>query len=312
MFVQAWALLLQGQPDAAAATAQQCHALGRDSGEGGEGPALWLQAAAALAAADPLRALALLKQARELANTHIALATLTALPVLATAEALLATGDRDGAAAAADDAAELASAAGHSWILGRVHLLRARIAADPITAESEVLAGVAQAREAGDVLGLVDAVELLAALATERGDDTEALRLQAAASAARARLGYGLIAPAAAAHQDRIALMLDGASAGTMRVAWAQGEHLSIEEGLAYASRGHGRRRRPAAGWPSLTPAEVAVARLVARHLSNPEIAERLFISRATVKTHLVHTFAKLNVRSRSELAAEAIKRGLG
>ncbi|HEY6297064.1 MAG TPA: LuxR C-terminal-related transcriptional regulator, partial [Streptosporangiaceae bacterium] len=50
--------------------------------------------------------------------------------------------------------------------------------------------------------------------------------------------------------------------------------------------------------------------RLVARHQSNPEIAERLFVSRATVKTHLVHIFAKLGVRSRSELAAEAIRRG--
>ena len=54
------------------------------------------------------------------------------------------------------------------------------------------------------------------------------------------------------------------------------------------------------------------VARLVARHLSNPEISQRLFISRATVKTHLVHIFVKLGIRSRSELAAEAIQRGLG
>jgi DNA-binding CsgD family transcriptional regulator len=46
-------------------------------------------------------------------------------------------------------------------------------------------------------------------------------------------------------------------------------------------------------------------------HQSNPEIAERLFVSRATVKTHLIHIFAKLSVRSRSELAAEAIRRGM-
>jgi DNA-binding CsgD family transcriptional regulator len=36
-----------------------------------------------------------------------------------------------------------------------------------------------------------------------------------------------------------------------------------------------------------------------------------LFVSRATVKTHLVHIFAKLDIDSRSELAAEAVKRGL-
>ena len=60
-----------------------------------------------------------------------------------------------------------------------------------------------------------------------------------------------------------------------------------------------------------LTPTEIEVVRLVAQHRTNPEIAERLFISRATVKTHLVHVFAKLSVRSRSELAAEAALRGL-
>ena len=53
------------------------------------------------------------------------------------------------------------------------------------------------------------------------------------------------------------------------------------------------------------------IARLVARHLPNPQIAQQLFISRATVKTHLVHIFAKLSISSRSQLAAEAIQHGV-
>jgi predicted ATPase/DNA-binding CsgD family transcriptional regulator len=306
MFVQAWALLLHGEHDAAAATARRCHALGRDSGEGGEGIALWLQAEAALAAADPVSAAALLQQARELTATDN---TFAALPVLATAEALLASGDRDAAQAAADDAATLASTAGRIWILGRVYLLWAQLAADPITAESHVLAAVAICRDSGNTVGLVDALELLAVLAADRGADAEAIRLLAAATAARARIGYALRAPAS--HRQRIGALLSNLSTGDVPAAWAEGERLSLDEALAYASRGHGRRRRPATGWASLTPAELDVARLVAGHLSNPEISQRLFISRATVKTHLVHIFAKLGIRSRSELAAETIQRGL-
>ncbi|HWO92329.1 MAG TPA: LuxR C-terminal-related transcriptional regulator, partial [Methylomirabilota bacterium] len=63
-----------------------------------------------------------------------------------------------------------------------------------------------------------------------------------------------------------------------------------------------------ATGWASLTPSELEIARLVGQHLSNPEIAARLFVSRATVKTHLVHVFAKVGVDSRSALAAEALR----
>jgi DNA-binding NarL/FixJ family response regulator len=51
--------------------------------------------------------------------------------------------------------------------------------------------------------------------------------------------------------------------------------------------------------------------RLVAEGLSNPDIASRLFVSRATVKTHLVHVFSKLDVASRAELAVAATRRGL-
>jgi DNA-binding CsgD family transcriptional regulator len=72
-----------------------------------------------------------------------------------------------------------------------------------------------------------------------------------------------------------------------------------------------GPRRRPTSGWDSLTRTELKVARLVAEGLSNPEIAERLFISRGTVHTHVSHVLAKLGIRSRVELATEAIRRGV-
>jgi DNA-binding CsgD family transcriptional regulator len=64
---------------------------------------------------------------------------------------------------------------------------------------------------------------------------------------------------------------------------------------------------RPRLGWLSLTPAERDVVRLVAEGLSNRRIAERLFLSRYTVETHLKHVFAKLMVESRAELAAVTV-----
>jgi DNA-binding CsgD family transcriptional regulator len=86
---------------------------------------------------------------------------------------------------------------------------------------------------------------------------------------------------------------------------------MTLDEAVSYAERGRGERRRPPAGWDSLTPTEIDVVRLAAQGLSNPQIAERLFISRHTAKVHLSHVFAKLGLSSRAELAAEATRRGL-
>ena len=61
----------------------------------------------------------------------------------------------------------------------------------------------------------------------------------------------------------------------------------------------------PTVGWASLTPTESKVVELVAGGLTNPQIAERLLMSRGTVKTHLSHVFDKLGVATRSELAAQ-------
>jgi len=95
-------------------------------------------------------------------------------------------------------------------------------------------------------------------------------------------------------------------------------ERLDAARGLARAEaalRQMGVRRgrrvshtRAQSGWQSLTPSERAVVDLVAEGLSNPQIGQRLYISRRTVQTHLGHVFAKLHITSRTQLAAEAAR----
>lgn len=62
-------------------------------------------------------------------------------------------------------------------------------------------------------------------------------------------------------------------------------------------------------GWDSLTGSEGRVIHLVCDGLSNPQIAERLHVSRRTVSTHLYRVFKKLGVSSRAELVAKALRR---
>jgi DNA-binding CsgD family transcriptional regulator len=66
--------------------------------------------------------------------------------------------------------------------------------------------------------------------------------------------------------------------------------------------------RRPASGWEALTDAEVKVAELAAKGLTNVQIGERLFVTRHTVQTHLKHVFAKLGITSRVQLANEVAR----
>ena len=99
-------------------------------------------------------------------------------------------------------------------------------------------------------------------------------------------------------------------------------ERLGCSRDLARAEallRGAGVRRgrrgprgRPKSGWDSLTPTEYSIAVLVAEGLSNPQIGRRLYISRRTVQTHLAHMFAKLDMSSRAQLAAEVTRRQPG
>ena len=60
---------------------------------------------------------------------------------------------------------------------------------------------------------------------------------------------------------------------------------------------------RPVSGWGSLTDTEERIADLVARGLSNRDVADELFLSAHTIAFHLRHIFGKLGVTSRVQLA---------
>ncbi|MEU9300125.1 response regulator transcription factor [Streptomyces sp. NPDC048269] len=76
----------------------------------------------------------------------------------------------------------------------------------------------------------------------------------------------------------------------------------------AVALRLMDRMRTPA---EALTKRELEVLQLVADGLSNQQISKRLFLSQATVKSHLVHVYAKLGVDSRTSAVAAAATRRL-
>jgi DNA-binding NarL/FixJ family response regulator len=60
-----------------------------------------------------------------------------------------------------------------------------------------------------------------------------------------------------------------------------------------------------------LSPRELETCRLVARGLSNREIAAQLYVSEATVKTHVAHILSRLGLRDRVQIAVFAYERGI-
>jgi DNA-binding NarL/FixJ family response regulator len=61
----------------------------------------------------------------------------------------------------------------------------------------------------------------------------------------------------------------------------------------------------------ALTSREIEVLELVAKGSSNADVAASLFISEATVKTHLLHIFGKLGVDDRTAAVVSALERGI-
>lgn len=182
-------------------------------------------------------------------------------------------------------------------------------------------------RELGATPSLAACLCGLAGLAGLCGDPRRAARLFGAAEALLERLGTNL-EPADRLDQARlIAHASSCLPASAWSEAWQEGRSLprdlAIEEALAIpvpeptsptrrVELPHGHRSRQGTRHGPLTPREREVAALVARGLSNREIAAQLFIAEKTAANHIEHIMTKLDLRSRAQIAVWAVQHGIG
>ena len=158
--------------------------------------------------------------------------------------------------------------------------------------------------------GMIKTLEALAAALAKRARLAEAARILSVTNAVRGRIGLVQTKVEAAAIESLSAQTRGAIGDVEFDRLAAESANADLNQIVEYVSRAHGKRGRPLSGWQSLTPTERRVVSLVTEGLTNPQIAERMFIARGTVKIHLAHVFDKLSVSSRTQLAAMALTEG--
>ena len=228
------------------------------------------------------------------------------------AEVLRLLGEDDEAIRHGTRAVETAGHLRNPWLAAKAQLTLGRLAArreEWAQAEHLHHDALATIWERRYLLELPSVLEALAEVAAGLESHTESARILGAAARMRDELGF-VAWPAQrvalAALSERLG---DALGTAAFEQALTDGRALDRAEAVLWLRRARGMRKRPRHGWESLTPTEIEVVRLAAAGLTNPEIGERLFVAPATVKTHLAHVYAKLGVRNRSQLAAEAAGR---
>jgi len=204
--------------------------------------------------------------------------------------------------------------------LGGIALARGRLA----SAHDHLSASIATQQDVGDVAGVGQVLERFAELAVAQGRPEGAIRLVAAATALRERAG----APRSRRGQLKLDPILEVArqalSAEAADLAWQAGQALGVDEAIAAAlaitelgpSSGAPaatpeRVEQPGAGPSILTRREQEVAALIARGLTNRQIAEHLVITEGTAANHVVHILNKLGYSSRTQVAVWAAEHDL-
>ncbi len=226
-------------------------------------------------------------------------------------------GDRERATSLSSDGLALGKEVEDKWVtayalcnLGTVALDRGGYEqAGAFFSESLVECG-----EVGDRLDTQRCLEGLAAVACVRGDYRRSARLFGAAQMLRERFVHIPLAPADRAQLDRHVLTLRaGLDETAFAASWTEGWTMRLEEAVEYARNPDQPARRTIKGTePSmLTPREREVVPMIAKGLTNREIAARLVVSERTAETHVQNILNKLGFTSRAQVAAWAVEQGL-
>jgi DNA-binding CsgD family transcriptional regulator len=186
-----------------------------------------------------------------------------------------------------------------------------KVTAETLTEQAALLAVGSEIphREANELYcrGLLDRdpVTLLAAARRYQDAGRPLPRAKALEGAAQVLVENDELGPARDVFNQAVDVYEDlGAEADVNRVL-AEFRQYGIRRGS------HAKHRRATSGWDALTEMELKVAGFVADGLSNPEIAERLTLSRRTVGTHVSHILKKLEVATRTDIARESALRAV-
>jgi predicted ATPase/DNA-binding CsgD family transcriptional regulator len=181
---------------------------------------------------------------------------------------------------------------------------------DVPAARAALAEGIPLAAQVGDRWFVQIGLGACIGLAVKTGRPRLALRLAGAADAYRDSNEFSLPVPIAGIIDQWLAPARASAGAEAGRLI-AEGRRLTPEEAVELALRSEPEEARGPGPRQTLTPREAEVATLVARGLTNREIAAQLFLSVRTVEVHVDHILTKLGYRTRTQLAAWAHKEGL-
>ena len=189
-------------------------------------------------------------------------------------------------------------------------------AGDRAGATARFTQALTQFRRLGEARGMAECLMGFAALAAAEGRAAEAARLFGAGEAALAALGTQLWPSNRPDYERWLARARRSLAAVDFDRAWAEGRALPLEQAAVLAleprTAGADMPRPVHHQAPRLTPREQEVAQLAARGLTNRQIAEVLVIAEKTVANHLQHVLDKLDLHSRTQLAARSAEFGLG
>ena len=190
--------------------------------------------------------------------------------------------------------------------------------ADYDLAASRLSEGIVPSKEIGDHVNIALFLEGLAAVAGAQGQDERSARLFGAAKViieARGVLRYKDHQPNSSLYERTAAAVRTRLGEEGFEEARAEGRAMTSEEAVEYALSQEEEQAPSTTSAPEypagLTTREVEVLRLVAGGMSNPQVAERLFLSPRTVSTHLTSIYHKLGVASRAAAVRFASKHDL-